>query len=249
VAAKKKKSKEKKKKKRLLKTVGTRKKKVVKKPKKAVKKTPKKAPKKRKRRVQYRPDRSKFREKIVKQEPEKPVVTDEKVSEAGTRIRAFFADVLTRLTSITANVRVHEYENEVDGELRVYGVRGRDTPDIIQEIQEAILPMDEEIANRAVLGIGYWITVGMRWEGKGDGKEVKEEEDHYHRYRGMKQLSGNYRPMIRKARIVSAFAAVTLPSSSNSNPMVRMVERKFRKKIAEIFVRISWNPRNEQPAR
>jgi hypothetical protein len=206
-------------------------------------------PKKKKRKPKrYRPDKSKFREKIVKQEPEKPVVTSEGVADAGRRIRELFANLQGRL-NLTAVAIVHEYEGEVDGELRVYGIRGVDTPDILQQIQEAMLPMDEAIAEQSVLGVGYWITVGMRWEGKGDGKNVKEEEDHYARYKGMKQLSSNYRPMIRKARIVSAFSAVLLPSSSNPNPMVRMVEKKFKKKMAEIFVRISWNPRDEQPIR
>jgi hypothetical protein len=182
-----------------------------------------------------------------------PTELEDTVQTAGTKIRAAFEDAKTRFGYKTSSVIVHEYKYEVDGEWRIDGIRGEKTADLLAEMLEALLPMPG-VSTMAVLGEGYWLTTGIRWQGKGEYDEKKgewtdDDEDHYRKHEGMLEVSSNYRKMINRGRILSAFNAVLEGSSKNPVPMWKSVEKKFRHKIAQVFIRINWNPKNEQPKR
>jgi hypothetical protein len=180
------------------------------------------------------------------------------LTEALNKIQRLF-QVICETVPINCLSRVHDYPlaNEVDGELWVVGVSGYETPDIIAMIQEAMLPdvpPSNPDYNLGVLGIGYWMTVGIRWQGTGS-----PEEDHYKKWHGLQEVSSNYRSMSNesrdgrkisgRAKINSDFAAMTMPSSRNPIPIIEGVEEKYGQKSAEVFLKIVWNSRNQQPSR
>lgn len=138
------------------------------------------------------------------------------------------------------------YPGEIDAEWRIDGVRGADTSTLLHRMQESL--------DWPVLGEGYWITVGIRFHGKGEMDERTGQwsmiaEDHYRKHEGMLEVTSNYRRMQNKARTISAFNAILEGSSKNPTPMFKAVEKKYGRKVAQVFVRINWNPEDKQPKR
>lgn len=198
-----------------------------------------------------------------------PIIQDtsldnERVSSAANRIRAALNAARERFTGKNkGQVLVHEYSpkpaksfrGEVDGEWRLDGVRGEATKELLHAMLEAFLPMEVSPRDRAIeLGEGYWITVGTRFHGKSefDDKtgqwDIDPTEDHYRRHEGMLDVSSNYR-RTSSARVNSAFFAILQPSSKNRNPMWKNIEKKFKHKVSQVYVRINWNPADVQPKR
>ena len=180
------------------------------------------------------------------------------LTEASNRIQRLFR-IICDTIPLNCQFRVHPYPtaNEVDGELWIVGIGGYETPDVIAMVQEAMLPdvsPDSPDYNLGVLGIGYWMTVGIRWQGTGS-----PEEDHYKKWHGLQEVSSNYRSMSNesregrkisgRAKINSDFAAMTMPSSRNPIPIIEGVESKYGTKSAEVFLKVVWNSRNQQPSR
>lgn len=180
------------------------------------------------------------------------------LTEVSNRIQKLFK-IICDTIPVNCQYRVHPYpqSNEVDGELWIVGIGGYETPDVIAMIQEAMLPdvpPDSPDYNLGVLGVGFWMTVGIRWQGTGS-----PDEDHYKKWHGLQEVSSNYRSMsnedrtgrtvVGRAKINSDFAAMTLPSSKNPIPIIEGVEEKYGTKSAEVFLKIVWNSRNQQPSR
>lgn len=214
-------------------------------------KKPKKPKKPKKRKKTYLPEPSIYKKKAV--EPpegfELVEASEDTIDEARQKINKLLVKTCNKL-DITCWSRTHPYykANEADGWIVVSGVKGIDTSNIVSMIQEIMLPdvpPDSPDYNFAVLGKGFWITVGFRWQGTGS----EDELDQYKKYHGMIEVSSNYRPMISRARILSSFSVGQLPSSKNPNSMITNIERKFNKTIGEIFVKINWNSKNIQPMR
>lgn len=185
------------------------------------------------------------------------------VRKAADRIRELLKDAQSRV-EIKGSIMVHEYEpkpekdyrGEADGEWRIDGIRGKDTKSLVQSMLEAMLPSDVLPGDRlSSLGKGYWITVGLRFHGKSvyDKKSRKwtldPSEDHYKKFAGMLDVSSNYRKMERSAKILSAFIATIWPSSKKENPMFYNIEKKYKRKVSQVYVKINWNPEDVQPKR
>jgi len=207
-------------------------------------------------RPEFAPRVKKASKRIPKPPKEFELIPPEELEDttrtAADKIRAAFEDAKTRFSYKTSSIIVHEYKFEVDGEWRIDGIRGEKTPDLLAEMLEALLPLPG-VSTLAILGEGYWLTTGIRWQGKGEMDEkggwTNEDEDHYRKHEGMLEVSSNYRKMINRGRILSAFNAVLEGSSKNPVPMYKSVEKKFRHKVSQVFIRINWNPKNEQPKR
>jgi hypothetical protein len=219
----------------------------------AEKKKPKKKPKKPKKKP-----RKKKVELAPKEPPEEFEIIElpDDIESALEKIRKVFEDARAIVEFETPIPIIHpylpvpekNYLGEVDGEWRVDVMRGETSSDMLQAMQEAM--------DWPILGLGYWITVGVRFHGKSEYDEdtgtwtfVDEEELHYNRDQGMLDVGSNYRPMIRKARTISAFNAILEGSSKNPTPMWESIEKKYHRKISQIYVRINWNPQNIQPKR
>ena len=220
-------------------------------------KRPKK-PKKSKAVKKYKPEPSVYRKpSIVPPEGfEVLEASADNVAQAQKKIKTLL-DKICNTIPYSCWVRTQSYPKaaEVDGWLVVSGVKGVDTPAIVSSIQEAMLPdvpPDSKDFGLAVLGKGYWISVGFHWQGTGDEEEV----DQYKKWHGQIEVSSNYRSMsdtesLSKARskILAAFSVGQLPSSKSPNSMISNIEKKFNRTISDIFVKIVWNSKNTKPLR
>jgi len=250
--------------------------KVVKKPKKKVTKKPKKKILKPKKKVVKKKPKKKVPRKPRKpprvETPPPPLFLDRPPKEAPSGFEAIelpsSIGIANRIIDVLNNARlqlaeidthipmVHAYDpipeknylGEVDGEWKADVLRGETTSEVLRAMMEAL--------DWPVLGEGFWITVGLRFHGKSEYDEttgswsfVDEEEQHYNKDQGMLDVSSNYRPMIRKARTLSAFNAILEGSSRNPTPMWESVEKKFKRKVSQVYIRINWNPQNRQPKR
>jgi hypothetical protein len=217
-----------------------------------------KSKRRKKKRLKYNPDLSKYRiSKIVPPEGFQLVEpSPDDVSQAKSKISKLLNHICETIP-ISCWVKVKDYPkaSEVDGWLVVSGVKGADTHSIISMIQEAFLPdvsPDTPEFSRSILGKGYWISVGLRWQGSGNEEEI----DQYKKWHGMTEVSSYYRSMSdedtkfkARSKILSAFNATQLPSSKTPTTMISNIEKKFNKTIAEVFVKVVWNARNAQPLR
>jgi hypothetical protein len=206
----------------------------------------------------YKPESSKYR-KPEEKPPEGFELLEQStdtLTQARDKIHNLLQYVCETIT-VACWFRTQSYPkaNEVDGWLVVSGVKGIDTPNIVSMIQEAMLPdaaPDTEEYGRSILGRGYWISVGFRWQGTGSEDEI----DQYKKWHGMVEVSSHYRSMsdeksksIARSKVLSAFSVGILPSSRNPNTMISNIEKKFNRTIGEIFVKVVWNAKNSQPLR
>ncbi len=116
-------------------------------------------------------------------------------------------------------------DDSIDGELKVNTIRGISSKHLFMAV-EAGFP------GRSGLSL-IWISVGVRFS-------YQNEDDPYTRYKGHSQIQTNYR------RYTAAKKALVFLTA---RVIAERVEKRSRRKIDHLFVRLHWNPDNRQPKR
>ena len=126
-----------------------------------------------------------------------------------------------------SKIYIHENrDGSIDGELKVPGVRGVDSQDLLIAAHEA-LPEKKFV--------GIWVSVGARFD-------FQNEDDPYSRYKGLSQVRSHYR-RYQPNKVAVAFLAL----GHTKRGVAKRVEKRARKKVDHVFVRLNWNPENAQP--
>lgn len=165
--------------------------------------------------------------------------------EARKRIEKLLKDASDFLSREEIDSRVYIHVNRddsIDGELNIPSLRGTTTDDVFDLLHQPVHPA--AFPNRNYRFI--WISVGARFTFSGD-------EDEYTRYRGLSQIQTNHRRYLGKLGAIdpkTGRTRLTLPLVFlAARKIARNIEKKFRKKVTQIFVRLNWNPDNRQPER
>ena len=136
---------------------------------------------------------------------------------------------------------VHSYKGgQVDGELSVMVPRGTSSEDIGKLLEKSFGH------DPGGLGRGFWFSVGAR-------AAIKEDETVYRRYKGMNEVGMYYR-QVKSAKLIDSFLSlysfrVSKQTGRKHTPLLEAVEDKFRRKVQMVYIRLNWNPDNEQPKR
>lgn len=146
-----------------------------------------------------------------------------------------YATILARLDDAKANlpigyegrILIHPYaDGSVDGELYIKVPEGVDTRTAEFDLYDAFTPL--------AVGIKYWISTGARYA-------VKTDDERYRRFKGMTQVQTNYqranRPNIVEEHLILR------------KKIISGMERTFGEEAHSVFIRLHWNPANEQPKR
>jgi len=142
---------------------------------------------------------------------------------------------------IEARVYVHAYKDgSVDGELSITVPRGMSSEEIGKRLETAF---GHEPGG---LGRGFWFSIGAR-------ASIKEDETVYRRYKGMNQIGMYYR-QVKSAKLIDNFLSlhsfrVSKKTGRKHVPLTEAIEEKYRRKVEMVYIRLNWNPDNEQPKR
>lgn len=117
-------------------------------------------------------------------------------------------------------------DGSVDGELYVTVPEGEDT-------REAEFDLYDSFTATAV-GTRYWVSVGARYI-------VDTDDERYRRNKGMTQVQTNYQ-RANRANIVEEHLIFR-------KKIAEGMDQKFGEEAHSIFIRLHWNPQNEQPKR
>lgn len=137
------------------------------------------------------------------------------------------AEYLREVEGYEAKVYIHENrDGSIDGELKVPAVRGVETRELLQAVHEA-LPEKTYV--------GVWASVGARFD-------YQNEEDPYTRFKGLSEVRSHYR-RYTPGKVAVAFLAI----DHKKKGIAGRVEKRMRRKVDHVYVRLNWNPENEQP--
>jgi hypothetical protein len=150
-----------------------------------------------------------------------------------TRLLNQAAETLREREGLESRVYIHvNRDDSIDGELKVAGVRGSSTDDLFIGKGGASKGIEGAFPTVNLRG-GIWLSVGTRFS-------YQNEEDPYSRYKGLSQVQSHYRRYSEQRKPLAFIAARTISSN---------LEKKTRRKIDHVFVRLNWNPDNMQPQR
>lgn len=197
---------------------------------KKVKKVKKAKPKKRKKR--RKPKQPAF-ENRTPQDPDIPPGFD--VVPGAITLEEAYATIEARLEDAKAllpegydgRIILHAYaDGSVDGELYVKVPEGADTKDAEFDLFDAFTPLS--------VGTKFWISTGARYS-------VKTDDERYRRFKGMTQVQTNYQ-RANRANIVEEHLILR-------NKIIEGMDKRFGEEADSVFIRLHWNPKNEQPQR
>lgn len=141
-----------------------------------------------------------------------------------------------RLLAIGLDARVAVTENgdqTIDGEILITVPRGTSATEVSQELENAF--------RTSPLGLGrggFWFTLGVRLS---IHKDEAEDRSGSARIRGMDDLMMYYR-RIGTPRLIDSFLR-------EQKIMIPGAERKYKRKVETVYLRLHWNPNNEKPQR
>lgn len=141
--------------------------------------------------------------------------------------------------NLTAHYFVHvNRDGSIDAELSVKEPRGKHPLDLFEPLRESLpdyMP-------------GFWISTGARFE-------ATRAEENYHRHKsGLSQAQAYYQlfeetPPTREGRKRGTAGLKAAYNMLVGQEISETLEKRQRKKIDGVFVRLHWNPANEQPGR
>lgn len=148
--------------------------------------------------------------------------------EAYAVIYARLEDAKARLPEgYDGKILIHPYaDGSVDGELYIKVPEGESTRELEFDLYDAFSPF--------AVGTRYWISVGARYA-------VKADDERYRRFKGMTQVQTNYSRAIQP-NIVAAHMVMR-------QKITKGMEKTFGQEAHSVFIRLHWNPQNEQPKR
>lgn len=121
---------------------------------------------------------------------------------------------------------------EVDGEISVPVPRGITAVEISQELEIAFQTIPLGLGNR------FWYALGIRM---GFDKEHDEERSGTARVKGMDDMMMYYR-RVNTPNLIDSFLR-------QQKIMIPGAEARYKRKIEIVYLRLHWNPDNEQPKR
>ncbi len=145
-----------------------------------------------------------------------------------------YASILGRLEDAKANlpegyegrIIIHPYaDGSVDGELYVK-VDERPTRDVEFDLYEAFTSLS--------VGRRYWISTGARYE-------IKSDDEVYRKFRGLNQVQTNYQ-RATPTNIVEEHLLLR-------KKIIGGMESHYKREAHSVFIRLHWNPKDEQPKR
>lgn len=148
--------------------------------------------------------------------------------EAFATIEARLKDAQDALPDgLVGRVILHPYhDGSVDGELYVTVPEGESSVDTEWSLTEAF--------GHVTVGQKYWISVGARYI-------VEDDDVIYRRYRGMNQVQTNYQRAVG--------ANIAEEDLILRTKVLRGMKKRYKREAHSIFIRLHWNPQNEQPKR
>lgn len=149
--------------------------------------------------------------------------------EAFATIQARLEDARSRLPEgYSGRILVHPYaDGSVDGELYIR------LDDVDVEDREAEFDLYDSFTSISV-GRRYWISTGARYQ-------VETDDERYRRNKGMTQVETNYQ-RATPTNIVETHVILR-------HKIMPGMGKKFGESARDIFIRLHWNPKGEQPKR
>jgi hypothetical protein len=140
-------------------------------------------------------------------------------------------------------VYMHTNRDEsIDGELKIPSPRGMELKELINLLHQPD-PHPAAFPNRNYPFL--WISIGVRF--------AFIDEDVYTRYRGLSQVQTNYRRYVGKPggkrKLTLPLVFLALIGVKRRPGFGPSIERRFRRKVDHVFVRLNWNPDGKQPER
>lgn len=148
--------------------------------------------------------------------------------EAFATIEARLKDAQSRLPEgYTSRIILHPYaDGSVDGELYI-------RLDGEVDDKEAEFDLHDSFTSLSV-GSHYWISAGARYQ-------VETDDERYRRNKGMVQTETNYQ-RATPVNIVEEHLILR-------HKIMTGMEHRFGEEARDIFIRLHWNPQDEQPKR
>jgi hypothetical protein len=128
------------------------------------------------------------------------------------------------------DVRIHKNrDGSIDGELSYETVRGQPT----YGSGSASFRLESAFDTQHAVGHRFWLAIVFRFI-------APDKDDIYRKWQGMLEVWTHYRRCTR-TKMIAAFEAADL--------IARNIERKHRRKVSYVLVRLHWNPENARPQR
>lgn len=156
------------------------------------------------------------------------------MEENHARIKERLSDTKDRLGSrgIESRIYTHAYKDgQIDGEIAVFVPRGTNAADVSWKLEEAF-QLEPFGLGRSFVSLGTRLSIH---------KDEAEDRSGTSRVRGMDDMQMYYR----------AFNTTRLGDSFRRSRkyMIPGAEKKYRRKVEIVYLRIHWNPDHERPKR